>query len=31
MKCGFEYFRVNQHWVFRELKSDVQMKLYANF
>ena len=23
--------RVNQHWVFRELKSDIQMKLYANF
>jgi hypothetical protein len=31
MKCGFEYFRVNQHWVFRELKSNMQMKLYANF
>jgi hypothetical protein len=31
MKCGFEYFRVNQHWVFKDIKSDMQMKLYANF
>ena len=31
MKCGFEYFRINQHWVFNNLKSNTQLKLYANF
>jgi len=31
MKCGFEYFRINQHWVFNDLKSNTQLKLYAKF
>ena len=31
MKCGFEYFRINQHWVFNDLKSNIQLKLYAKF
>jgi len=31
MKCGFEYFRINQHWVFNNLKSDTQLKLYSKF
>lgn len=31
MKCGFEYFRINQHWVFNDLKSNTQLKLYSKF
>ena len=31
MKCGFEYFRINQHWVFKDIKTNTQLKLYAKF
>ena len=31
MKCGFEYFRVNQHWVFKNVTTDKQLKDYAKF
>ena len=31
MKCGFEYFRTNQHWVFMSLKTSDNLHTYARF
>jgi hypothetical protein len=31
MKCGFEYFRTNQHWVFMPLKTGENLYTYAKF
>lgn len=31
MKCGFEYFRTNQHWIFMPLKVGDNMNTYAKF
>lgn len=31
MKCGFEYFRTNQHWVFMSLKISDNLHTYARF
>ena len=31
MKCGFEYFKINQHWEFKELKETDVMNKFAAF
>ena len=32
MKCGFEYFKINQHWEFKELnESDIMYKFAKCF
>jgi hypothetical protein len=31
MKCGFEYFRTNQHWVYVPLKSSDNLFKYARY
>ena len=31
MKCGFEYYRTQQHWYFHTFKTDDPMIQYANF
>ena len=31
LKCGFDYFRTNQHWVFKPLTTDDNLYYYARF
>ena len=31
MKCGFEYFKINQHWEFKELNDSDIMYKFAKY